>query len=386
MTKTKKSRLPAGVSVLKDGRYHARATATDPATGRRVYRKRTLPEGATLAEAVAALEELRSGALEVAQEAEAKPEEETVLAFGLRWLGRKGRRWRPQTAKTTVRRMERAILPWWGEVRVCDVSRRAVLEWRDHLQDQIGDAEGQLSQATILGIWHVGLSLIRAALDEHELRDCTRGVEVPIGRATPRREAQTLAAEEIEQLACAMQGLTIHWIVFALAAYTGCRLGEALALRWCDVDLDRGIIHVRRNYALTISGEPQFGPPKNGKARTCGLAGPLRGLLARHFEAAPGVGEALIARTTTGRPPNTSTLHRALRRARVACGIEQRVTFQVLRRSWITLAIAAGVDHELMRESVGHADAAMTRVYHAPREESLRGVADAMWPASVARE
>ena len=380
----KKSRLPAGVKTLEDGRYHVRATATDPATGRRIYRKQTLPEGATLAEAVAALEELRGGALEVAQAEEPDPATETFTAFAQRWVKRKGRRWRPQTANTMVGRLERRILPWWGAVQVRDVSRRMVMEWRDELQEEIGDEEGRHSQATVQGWWSVGIAMIRAALDEHELRDCTRSVDPPIGTASRRREQRTLSREEVAQIIEATRATSSHWIVVALSAYTGCRLGEALALRWCDVDLAQGVVHIRRNYATCLSGEPQFGAPKNGKARVCGLASPLRLLLAEHFSSSPGVGEALIARTCNGRPPSVRGLQEALQRAREACGIEQRVSFQSLRRSWITLAIAAGVDHEVLRASVGHHDAVMTRLYHAPRAETLRGAADAMWPAGVA--
>lgn len=381
----KKSRLPAGIKEI-GGRYHIRVTVTDPTTTKRVERKKLLDEGATLAEAVALREQLREGALEVAPEEAVDPATETVTVCAQRWVRRKGRRWRPQTANTMVSRLERRILPWWGEVRVCDVSRRLVMEWRDELQEEIGDRPGQHSQATVQGWWSVGIAMIRAALDEHELRDCTRGVDPPIGVASQRREQQTLSREEVAQLVEAMRSTSSHWIVVALSAYTGCRLGEALALRWCDVDLAEGVVHIRRNYATCLFGEPQFGAPKNGKARVCGLAEPLRLLLAEHFSASPGVGEALIARTCNGRPPSIRGLQEALGRAREACGIEQRVSFQSLRRSWITLAIAAGVDHEVLRASVGHHDAVMTRLYHAPRVETLRGAADAVWPVGVARE
>jgi integrase len=35
--------------------------------------------------------------------------------------------------------------------------------------------------------------------------------------------------------------------LFATLAYTGCRRGEALGLRWADVDLDRRVLTVRRS-------------------------------------------------------------------------------------------------------------------------------------------
>jgi integrase len=56
--------------------------------------------------------------------------------------------------------------------------------------------------------------------------------------------------------------------LFAMLLYSGMRRGEALGLRWADVDLDRRIITVRRSYAAQT---------KSGKQRTVPIATPLVG-------------------------------------------------------------------------------------------------------------
>lgn len=53
--------------------------------------------------------------------------------------------------------------------------------------------------------------------------------------------------------------------LFVTAVYTGLRLGELLALRWADVDFERGRVRVRRS--------------KNGKPRTVPLLDPARAAL-----------------------------------------------------------------------------------------------------------
>jgi integrase len=55
-------------------------------------------------------------------------------------------------------------------------------------------------------------------------------------------------------------------VLFAVAAFTGLRLGELLALRWCDVDFAKRIVHVRRNHVM---GEE--GTPKSHKVRSVPL-------------------------------------------------------------------------------------------------------------------
>ena len=60
-------------------------------------------------------------------------------------------------------------------------------------------------------------------------------------------------------LAAASSGDRAFW---ATAIYAGLRRGELLALRWEDVDLASGVIHVRRGWD-TIKGEIE---PKSRQA------------------------------------------------------------------------------------------------------------------------
>lgn len=59
-------------------------------------------------------------------------------------------------------------------------------------------------------------------------------------------------------------------LLFALAFYTGMRKGELAALRWEDVDLAKGVIHVRRGFDFVVDRE-------NVPASTETLAWPDRG-------------------------------------------------------------------------------------------------------------
>lgn len=61
--------------------------------------------------------------------------------------------------------------------------------------------------------------------------------------------------------------------------YTGCRLGEILALKWQDVDFDAGIIRVSKSVAW-INTKPVIHEPKTKNAvRIVPLLKPLRGVL-----------------------------------------------------------------------------------------------------------
>ena len=56
---------------------------------------------------------------------------------------------------------------------------------------------------------------------------------------------------------------------------TGCRFGEAAALRWLDVDLDGGTARISRSYSSGL----RLGPTKTGRERVVELASRLRSVL-----------------------------------------------------------------------------------------------------------
>ncbi len=55
-----------------------------------------------------------------------------------------------------------------------------------------------------------------------------------------------LSPTEVEALGRAA-GSAQDAAIFRVAAYTGLRLGELLALRWRDADFEKRLVHVRRS-------------------------------------------------------------------------------------------------------------------------------------------
>ena len=70
----------------------------------------------------------------------------------------------------------------------------------------------------------------------------------------------------------------------AFLVYTGARRGEALAVRWDDLDLASGSLTIRRSLSDT-KGCLAFKEPKNGKARSVSIAPELIAVLSEHRKA-----------------------------------------------------------------------------------------------------
>lgn len=367
--KTRKAQLPPGVALLTDGRYRVRASAT--VDGRRVDRTQVCEPGVSLADALLALEALRQ---ELLSPTPATPPVPTVEAYAASWLRRRVDEGvlRVKTLETYAIRLDKTLIPVLGGVRLDELTRADIVRWRDGLQARVGERSG----ATARSWWRDGLTVLRDGLAEHELRDVTARLRGPAGPAG-RRQADTLSAEQVEQLLTAAADEPRRALVRFLAR-TGCRLGEALALRWCDLDLDARVATIARSVA-PIGGGWQTSPPKNGRVRRVGLTPDLVAELEAWRTTMPGVGDALVWRTSGGQPLWHKNVHELLRRCARRAGIELKVGPQILRRTYNTLALAAGVDRVLLQASIGHAGDAMTAHYTGLSATQAAALAAAVW-------
>src|SRR5439155_5796922 len=100
----------------------------------------------------------------------------------------------------------------------------------------------------------------------------------------PHREIQPPGPGQIETLLDTAEAkgdrLAALWTV---AVYSGCRLGELLALQWSDVDLETGRLSIRRSLLRARQGVPEYGEPKTARSRrTITLSGTAIAALRAH--------------------------------------------------------------------------------------------------------
>jgi integrase len=154
---------------------------------------------------------------------------------------------------------------------------------------------------------------------------------------------------------------------------TGLRLGEALGLRWADVDLEHQTVLVRRTVRRREGGLA-LAPPKTpsaarGLALPAGAAGALRRQRARQAAQALARGRPLqdddyvFAAAPGGPPPHHATIARALRRAARRLGLPP-LRPHGLRHLHASLLLDQGLPLPAVSRRLGHSSPAITaRVY-----------------------
>jgi integrase len=183
-------------------------------------------------------------------------------------------------------------------------------------------------------------------------------------------EIRPLDAEQAKRLlevASAAGGNRLE-ALYVLAVTAGLRIGELLGLKWEDVDLDAGILRVRRTRSQAKSG-PTFTTPKSGKGRSIRLTGRAVEALRSHKAAQNAerlkLGDlwednGLIYCTTAGKPLDfrnvaTASFKPLLKKA----GLPD-IRFHDLRHTCATLLLFRGHHPKLVQELLGHSSVAMT--------------------------
>jgi integrase len=82
----------------------------------------------------------------------------------------------------------------------------------------------------------------------------------------PRTELEILEPDQLHTILATLADKPIYPIV-ALAIASGARRSELLALRWKDIDLDRGTMRVERSVEQTVSGGLVVKEPKTQSGR-----------------------------------------------------------------------------------------------------------------------
>jgi integrase len=302
------------------------------------------------------------------------PDEMTFRQWAEKLIEIPGRK--PKTVEEYRRRLDRVLLPTFGRLRLSQISRGMVTDWYATLKPHAPTERARCYEL---------LSTVMRAAEDRELIDrCP--CKVKGARRVRRAKLITLPTPaQIESLAKALP--SEYSLIAHLGAYCGLRIGEAKALRRCDIDLrdpDRPRIWVRQN-VQTIEGQIEVGTPKTPAgadwvAIPIGLVPTVKAHLKSH------VGQehdALLFLGRNGTHLPTSTWQDLWTKARATAAIPE-VTFHTLRHFAGTMMYAQSKDLELVRRFLRQADLGVTRLYIEEFESDQTTAANAVYERATA--
>ncbi|CAM3746398.1 site-specific integrase [Cohnella lubricantis] len=170
---------------------------------------------------------------------------------------------KPITYTLQERNARLNIIPRWGKYRLKDLSRTEYQKWINELREHY-------SEGTVRRIHSIFNSAINDAIHEFQILR-----ENPIKRIkVPKQvdKSETVKCFTVDQLNKFLQALLVpqknakyqhsrqYHAFFTLIARTGLRIGEALALRWDD--LDGNMLTINKTLVYPLNSQPYISTPK----------------------------------------------------------------------------------------------------------------------------
>jgi len=161
----------------------------------------------------------------------------------------------------------------------------------------------------------------------------------------PKAEINPLSLTQVKALLNSARGDRFE-ALYVLAVTTGMRSGELLGLQWRDVDLEAGVLQVRRT---VFNGE--VSAPKTGRSnRSIKLGNIALEVLRRH----PRVSEWVFS-SSVGTSMSVHNLHnRSWKPLLKRAELPRSTRFHDLRHTCATLLLSKGVHPKLVQELLGH--------------------------------
>lgn len=296
------------------------------------------------------------------------------------------------------------VRPEFGKKRISTLKKTDVKRFYNYLADERG-----LQASTIDSIHTVLHQVLDMAVDDSYIRNNpSNNVLKELKQShvfkTEKRKALTRPQQDLLLDFLQRNHTYNHWYpIFAVMLGTGLRVGEATGLRWCDIDLDKGMVDV--NHTLVYYCH-RHEVKKNGcyfnvntpKTETSVRQVPMMDfvkeafLKEKEYQEAMGVEcKATVDGYTDfifvnrfGNVQHQGTLNKAIRRIIRDCNDEvlmkgeddpvllPHFSCHTLRHTFTTRMCEAGVNVKVIQDTLGHADIATTLNIYADVTKELK--------------
>ena len=281
----------------------------------------------------------------------------------------------PNTARLYRHYLDRHILPGIGALRLSEATVPRVDEFITAVRNRSGTAAAKACRSALSSM--LGLAARRGAIPSNPVRDIGR---LPGLRRSVKARSLTLAEcrrwiAQLEANPVAVRRDLPDLTRWLLA--TGVRIGEAIAVDWSSIDLDRATVEIDYK-VMQVKGQGLLRVRRtksDAGHRTLPLPVFAVRMLERRMAASGGTGPLFPDSRGGWRDPNN--LSRELREAR-GSGEFSWVTSHVFRKTCATLLDEGELSARQIADQLGHAKVSMTQDNYLGRRLTSRRTAETL--------
>lgn len=200
----------------------------------------------------------------------------TLAEYAQAWTAQ--RSLEPRTRELYESQLRNHIEPYLGRKTLDTITPQTIRNWRQQL------VEAGRSATVAAKSYRLLRAVLNTAVKEDQLiaeNPCRiPGYDKEVSPERPVGTIRMIALSEL--VAPRFRALVL------LAAFTGLRWGELVAVRRCDLDLDAGTVRISRKFAELRDGRRVAGPPKSAAGvRVVALPAMLVDAVKRHLAEFP---------------------------------------------------------------------------------------------------
>lgn len=277
------------------------------------------------------------------------------------WLENNRIRLKGATIKKYANLIETQILPELGNIKLSDITSTMINDFLVHkLQCGRIDKKGGLSTSYVRSI----MLIVNATINFAASEEMCLPLKSPILKPTnTKTEISVLTIEEqkrLEQYLSHNLNPTKTGVLISL--HTGLRIGEVCALSWEDIDFKKGIIRIRHTVARVQGDLGQKNKTKliidEPKTRSSKRDIPISSSLLPILQEARKLSSTYVV-SDNSNFTSPRTYEYRYHRLLDECGLTS-VNYHVLRHTFATRCIEAGVDVKSLSEILGHSNVGIT--------------------------
>lgn len=282
------------------------------------------------------------------------------------------------TATGEKPRRDTAVLQMLGTRKVSELTTAEIRVWHNTVREEVGEFSANEAKGMLKSI---------LALAEEDFAVPVPRMPSNLARRRHKPRKSILEPAEVARLLEHARGDKARGIFYAFPFLTGVRVSEQLGLLWEDINLDRGVISIRRVQERDGSGTPMT--KTEAGERDIPICATLRQMLLEWKLACPRLDGKLYRvfcgpgrpRAWPQRPAGAGSailypnfLRRYWRPGLAAAGVRY-VTHHSARHSFVSTLQAQGVEVGLVAKLAGHANPAVTLGHYT---QAVRGGAGAV--------
>lgn len=258
------------------------------------------------------------------------------------------------------------LIPMLGNIPIQNLTTLQIQKMVNELKFESPITHKPMSAKSVKNIFmNLSAALEKAVnLDMLKKNPCKK-VELP---KCEKHEIEVYDEEEVKKLIHCAVGTDMELIIM-MSLSLGLRRGEIIALRWSNVDLDNGIVHICENRVEGLDGEVVTKKPKSQAGiRDIPLSSSLIDMLKKYrkqyevIQARYGVGyknDDYVICQANGKPYKPFSFTKKFTTFLEKNGL-RHIRYHDIRHTNASIMLQQGISPKIAQERLGHSDFAIT--------------------------